>query len=242
MKNGIYEIVSNRPIALDTYEMVLAGDMGFVENPGQFVNIQLEGLYLRRPISICDWDDRTMTLIYKVVGRGTRQMAAMAPGHKLDLLTGLGNGFSMEEAGEHSLVIGGGVGVPPLYGLCKRLVQQGKRVSAVLGFGKQEQVFYQKEFEELGCPVYLATEDGSMGTKGFVTDVMAQLDYDYYFACGPMPMLRAVHAMGPRGHLSFEERMGCGFGACMGCSCETLVGTKRICVDGPVMRSEEVKF
>ena len=242
MKNGIYEIVSNRPIALDTYEMVLAGDMGFVENPGQFVNIQLEGLYLRRPISICDWDDRTMTLIYKVVGRGTRQMAAMAPGHKLDLLTGLGNGFSREEAGEHSLVIGGGVGVPPLYGLCKRLVQQGKRVSAVLGFGKQEQVFYQKEFEELGCPVYLATEDGSMGTKGFVTDVMAQLDYDYYFACGPMPMLRAVHAMGRRGQLSFEERMGCGFGACMGCSCETLVGTKRICVDGPVMRSEEVKF
>ena len=242
MKNGIYEIVSNRPIALDTYEMVLAGDMGFVENPGQFVNIQLEGLYLRRPISICDWDDRTMTLIYKVVGRGTRQMAAMAPGHKLDLLTGLGNGFSMEEAGEHSLVIGGGVGVPPLYGLCKRLVQQSKRVSAVLGFGKQEQVFYQKEFEELGCPVYLATEDGSMGTKGFVTDVMAQLDYDYYFACGPMPMLRAVHAMGRRGQLSFEERMGCGFGACMGCSCETLVGTKRICVDGPVMRSEEVKF
>ena len=242
MKNGIYEIVSNRPIALDTYEMVLAGDMGFVENPGQFVNIQLEGLYLRRPISICDWDDRTMTMIYKVVGRGTRQMAAMAPGHKLDLLTGLGNGFSMEEAGEHSLVIGGGVGVPPLYGLCKRLVQQGKRVSAVLGFGKQEQVFYQKEFEELGCPVYLATEDGSMGTKGFVTDVMAQLDYDYYFACGPMPMLRAVHAMGRRGQLSFEERMGCGFGACMGCSCETLVGTKRICVDGPVMRSEEVKF
>ena len=242
MKNGIYEIVSNRPIALDTYEMVLAGDMGFVENPGQFVNIQLEGLYLRRPISICDWDDRTMTLIYKVVGRGTRQMAAMAPGHKLDLLTGLGNGFSVEEAGEHSLVIGGGVGVPPLYGLCKRLVQQGKRVSAVLGFGKQEQVFYQKEFEELGCPVYLATEDGSMGTKGFVTDVMAQLDYDYYFACGPMPMLRAVHAMGRRGQLSFEERMGCGFGACMGCSCETLVGTKRICVDGPVMRSEEVKF
>ncbi len=242
MKNGIYEIVSNRPIALDTYEMVLAGDMGFVENPGQFVNIQLEGLYLRRPISICDWDDRTMTLIYKVVGRGTRQMAAMAPGHKLDLLTGLGNGFSMEEAGEHSLVIGGGVGVPPLYGLCKRLVQQGKRVSAVLGFGKQEQVFYQKEFEELGCPVYLATEDGSLGTKGFVTDVMAQLDYDYYFACGPMPMLRAVHAMGRQGQLSFEERMGCGFGACMGCSCETLVGTKRICVDGPVMRSEEVKF
>ena len=242
MKQSLFTLEHTRQLTDDTYELVLSGDTSAITAPGQFVNIQLEGLYLRRPISICDWDDRTMTLIYKVVGRGTRQMAAMAPGHKLDLLTGLGNGFSMEEAGEHSLVIGGGVGVPPLYGLCKRLVQQGKRVSAVLGFGKQEQVFYQKEFEELGCPVYLATEDGSMGTKGFVTDVMAQLDYDYYFACGPMPMLRAVHAMGRRGQLSFEERMGCGFGACMGCSCETLVGTKRICVDGPVMRSEEVKF
>ena len=237
-----YRILSNRRLADQVFEMKLEGDSRWIVNPGQFLNVAIDNAYLRRPISICDWDDRTMTLIYKVVGRGTRQMAAMAPGHKLDLLTGLGNGFSMEEAGEHSLVIGGGVGVPPLYGLCKRLVQQGKRVSAVLGFGKQEQVFYQKEFEELGCPVYLATEDGSMGTKGFVTDVMAQLDYDYYFACGPMPMLRAVHAMGRRGQLSFEERMGCGFGACMGCSCETLVGTKRICVDGPVMRSEEVKF
>ena len=247
MKQILASVVSVNTIAQDIFEMKLyAPELfeGQAVRPGMFVHMLLgdDARILRRPISICDWDDRTMTLIYKVVGRGTRQMAAMAPGHKLDLLTGLGNGFSMEEAGEHSLVIGGGVGVPPLYGLCKRLVQQGKRVSAVLGFGKQEQVFYQKEFEELGCPVYLATEDGSMGTKGFVTDVMAQLDYDYYFACGPMPMLRAVHAMGRRGQLSFEERMGCGFGACMGCSCETLVGTKRICVDGPVMRSEEVKF
>ena len=255
MKNGIYEIVSNRPIALDTYEMVLAGDMGFVENPGQFVNIQLEGLYLRRPISICDWDDRTMTLIYKVVGRGTRQMAAMAPGHKLDLLTGLGNGFSMEEAGEHSLVIGGGVGVPPLYGLCKRLVQQGKRVSAVLGFGKQEQVFYQKEFEELGCPVYLATEDGSLGTKGNVLDAVREngLQGDVIFACGPTPMLRAIkeyaleHEM--TCYISMEEKMACGIGACLACVCKSKevdhhsnVKNKRICKDGPVFLSTEVEL
>ena len=242
MKNGIYTIVRNRPIAQDTYEMVLAGDMSFVENPGQFVNIKLEGLYLRRPISICDWNGETMTLIYKVVGKGTRQMAAMAPGGQLDLLTGLGNGFDMAAAGSHSLVVGGGVGVPPLYGLCKRLVAQGRAVTAVLGFGRAEQAFYLEEFKALGCRVCVATEDGSIGTKGFVTDVMRTLDYDYYFACGPMPMLKAVHGLGRQGQLSFEERMGCGFGACMGCSCETLVGAKRICVDGPVMRSSEVKF
>lgn len=242
MKNGIYEVVSNRPIAQDTFEMVLAGDMSFAENPGQFVNIKLDGLYLRRPISICDWDDKTMTLIYKVVGKGTRQMAAMGQGETLDLLTGLGNGFDGAQAGRHSLVVGGGVGVPPLYGLCKRLVAQGKQVTAVLGFGRAEQAFYLDEFKSLGCAVCVATEDGSIGTKGFVTDVMPALDYDYYFACGPMPMLKAVHGLGRQGQLSFEERMGCGFGACMGCSCETLVGAKRICVDGPVMQSGEVKF
>ena len=209
MTNGMYEIVSNRRIAQDTYEMVLQGDLSFAENPGQFVNIKLEGLYLRRPISICDWDDATLTLIYKVVGKGTQQLAGMKPGKELDLLCGLGNGFDMKKTGEHSLLIGGGVGVPPLYGLARRMVYEGKKVTAVLGFG---------------------------------THVMENLSYDYYFACGPMPMLRAVHACGRPGQLSFEERMGCGFGACMGCSCETLVGNKRICVDGPVMDSSEVKF
>lgn len=241
MKNGIYEIVSNRPIALDTYEMVLAGDMGFVENPGQFVNIQLEGLYLRRPISICDWDDRTMTLIYKVVGRGTRQMAAMAPGHKLDLLTGLGNGFSMEEAGEHSLVIGGGVGVPPLYGLCKRLIQAGKSPRVVMGFNTAAEVFLREDFEALGVPVYVTTADGSQGIRGFVTAALTETDYDFTYACGPEPMLKALYqATDKPGQYSFEARMACGFGACMGCSCKTKYGTKRICKDGPVLNKEEI--
>lgn len=238
----IFTVTGQTPLTDTVYRLELAGDTAAITRPGQFVQIKVPGFYLRRPISVCDWGENSLTLIYKVVGQGTKAMTGLVPGAELDLLTGLGNGFEPAACGDKPLLVGGGVGVPPLYGLCKRLVQQGKRVSAVLGFGKQEQVFYQKEFEELGCPVYLATEDGSMGTKGFVTDVMAQLDYDYYFACGPMPMLRAVHAMGRRGQLSFEERMGCGFGACMGCSCETLVGTKRICVDGPVMRSEEVKF
>ncbi len=244
MKNGIYRTLSNRPLAQDIYEMVLTGDMSFAERPGQFVNIKLDGLYLRRPISVCDWDRQTMTLIYKVVGQGTRQMAEMKPGRELDLLCGLGNGFDTSAAGDHSLIVGGGVGAPPLYGLAKRLVAQGKKITVVLGFGKTEQVFYQKEFEALGCPVLFATEDGGLGQKGFVTQPMSGVDYDYYFACGPMPMLRAVHAAGKaknaQGQLSFEERMGCGFGACMGCSCETIAGPKRICVDGPVMKSGEV--
>ncbi len=244
MRNGMYRALSNRPIAQDTYEMILTGDMSFAERPGQFVNVKLDGLYLRRPISICDWDEQTMTLVYKVVGRGTWQMAAMRPGQELDLLCGLGNGFDGNAAGAHSLLVGGGVGAPPLYGLAKRLAAQGKKITVVLGFGRAEQAFYQKEFEALGCPVLFATEDGSLGEKGFVTQPMSRVDYDYYFACGPMPMLRAVYAAGKaknaQGQLSFEERMGCGFGACMGCSCETIAGPKRICVDGPVMKSGEV--
>ncbi len=239
---GIYEIVSNRPIAQDTFEMVLKGDMSFVEAPGQFVNIKIEGLYLRRPISICDWDEKTMTLIYKMVGRGTERMAAMEPGEELDLLVGLGNGFNMEETGEKTAIIGGGVGAPPMYGLAKRMIAAGKKITVVLGFGNADQAFYVDRFEALGCPVYVTTVDGSQGIQGFVTDALEQIDYDAYCACGPMPMLKAVWGMGKEGQLSFEERMGCGFGACMGCSCETLTGNKRICVEGPVMKSSEVKF
>lgn len=241
-KQGIYEIVSNTQIARETFKMVLRGDMSFAEKPGQFVNIQLDGRYLRRPISICDWDCETMTLIYKVVGDGTEQMATMATGEKLDLLTGLGNGFDMSLAGTHSAIIGGGVGAPPMYGLAKRMIAQGLQVTVVLGFGDSAQAFYEQEFRALGCKTIVTTVDGSAGVHGFVTDALKDIEYDYYFACGPMPMLKAVHSAGKKGQLSFEERMGCGFGACMGCSCKTLTGNKRICVEGPVMESHEVIF
>lgn len=241
-KQGIYEIVSNGQIARDTFEMVLRGDMSFAENPGQFVNIKLDGMYLRRPISICDWNEREMTLIYKVVGAGTKQMSELAEGDALDLLCGLGNGFDMEKCPEHTVVVGGGVGVPPMFGLAKRLIASGKKVTAVLGFGDSTQAFYEDKFKEIGCETYVTTVDGSAGIRGFVTDALKDVDYDYYCACGPMNMLRAVHGTGKCGQLSFEERMGCGFGACMGCSCKTLTGNKRICVEGPVMESSEVIF
>lgn len=241
-KQGIYEIASNSQIARDTFEMVLRGDMSFAENPGQFVNIMLEGKYLRRPISICDWNEREMTLIYKVVGAGTKQMSEMTVGQGLDLLCGLGNGFDMNKCPEHTVVVGGGVGVPPMFGLAKRLIASGKRVTAVLGFGDAGQAFYEDKFKEIGCEAYVTTVDGSAGIRGFVTDAMKNIDYDYYCACGPMNMLKAVHGAGKSGQLSFEERMGCGFGACMGCSCKTLTGNKRICVEGPVMESSEVIF
>lgn len=253
MRNGMYRALSNRPIAQDTYEMILTGDMSFAERPGQFVNVKLDGLYLRRPISICDWDEQTMTLVYKVVGRGTRQMAAMRPGQELDLLCGLGNGFDGNAAGAHSLLVGGGVGAPPLYGLAKRLAAQGKKITVVLGFGRAEQAFYQKEFEALGCPVLFATEDGSLGEKGFVTQPMSRVDYDYYFACGPMPMLRAIKAYAAErdipAYISLEEHMACGVGACLGCVVKTKeidghshVHNARICTEGPVFEAAEVEI
>ncbi|MBQ7035260.1 MAG: dihydroorotate dehydrogenase electron transfer subunit [Clostridia bacterium] len=240
MKQGIYEIKSNVKIAKDVYRMVLAGDTSAITAPGQFVNILLEGKYLRRPISICDWDDNTITLIYKVVGSGTEQMAAMQSG-SLDLLVGLGNGYNTEKCGDAPLLIGGGVGVPPLYGLCKALIAAGKKVQVVLGFNTAEEVFLKEEFEDLGAAVTVATADGSIGVKGFVTTAMEALDYDYFYTCGPEPMFRAIEkAVEVSGQFSFEERMGCGFGACMGCSCKTKYGNKRICKDGPVLEREEI--
>ncbi len=242
-KRSLYTIWENTPIAQDVFRLRLAGDGGWVQRPGQFVNIALSGKYLRRPISVCDWEQDGLTLIYKVVGSGTAQMASMRPGQTLDLLTGLGNGFDTAPArGQRILLAGGGVGVPPRYGLARTLRGQGESVQCVLGFRSACDVFYRREFEALGCGVFVTTDDGSCGEHGFVTDVMKKLDYDYYFACGPQPMLKAVHGAGGRGQLSFEERMGCGFGACMGCSCQTLTGSKRICVDGPVLLSEEVRF
>ncbi len=241
-KRGIYTVLENKNIAKDVFLMILEGDTSFITAPGQFINIEIEGLYLRRPISICDWNDTTITIIYKVVGTGTEKMSEMPAGTKLDILTGLGNGFTAKEGSTAPLVIGGGVGTPPMYGLAKHLIAQGVTPTVILGFASKDDVFYEEEFKALGCPTYVTTNDGSYGTKGFVTDVIKTLEgYDYFYTCGPMPMLRAVATnVAVSGQLSFEERMGCGFGGCMGCSCKTLTGNKRICTEGPVMLKEEI--
>lgn len=241
MKQAIYEVTQNIRIAKDIYKMILAGDTSDITKPGQFINIQLEGRYLRRPISVCDYDESTITIIYKVVGGGTEDMSRMLPGTKLDILIGLGNGFDTSKCTDDALLIGGGVGVPPMYNLAKTLISEGRKVSVILGFNTSEDVFYRDEFEALSAKVYVATADGSLGTKGFVTDVMKNLTYSYFFTCGPEPMFRAIDAIAATsGQYSFEERMGCGFGACMGCSCKTKYGNKRICKDGPVLEREEI--
>ena len=240
MKQGFFEIIKNVALTADVYKMELAGDTSAVTAPGQFVNIKLEGKFLRRPISVNDCVDGLLTIIYKVVGEGTAQMAKMQAGEKLDILTGLGNGYDLADAGEHPVLLGGGVGVPPLYMLAKQLIAAGKKVSVVLGFNKASEVFYADEFAALGANVTVTTVDGSMGVKGFVTDALPA-NYTYFYTCGPEPMLKAVYrATNTSGQMSFEERMGCGFGACMGCSCKTITGYKRICREGPVMRKEEI--
>ena len=221
--------------------MVLSGDTSDIIRPGTFVNIKLEGKYLRRPISVCDAVEGELTIIYKTVGAGTEQMTAMDEGVKLDVLTGLGNGYDVSKSGDRPLLIGGGVGVPPLYMLCKQLIAAGKAVTVVLGFNRASEVFYEQEFKALGAEVIIATADGSVGVKGFVTDAMKDIDYTYFYTCGPMPMFKAIEAtVTTSGQYSFEERMGCGFGACMGCSCKTKYGNKRICRDGPVLEREEI--
>ena len=240
MKQGIYTIASNRPLTADVWKMELLGDTTSLTAPGQFINIRLEGFFLRRPISVCDWDESGLTILYKVVGRGTGQMSNMSAGQSLDVLCGLGNGFDVGKCGGRTLVIGGGVGVPPMYGLAKALLSAGKTPVALLGFNRRSEVFYEEEFQGLGVETIVTTVDGSYGQKGFVTDALPPA-YDYFCACGPEPMLKAVYrAAGTSGLLSFEERMGCGFGACMGCSCQTKYGNKRICKDGPVLEKEEV--
>ncbi len=240
-KQGIYTVLANEPLTASVRRMRLGGDTQWISRPGQFVNIALAGRYLRRPISVCDYDGGSLTLIYKVVGEGTAQMARMRPGEQLDLLTGLGNGFSTDNGARRPLLVGGGVGVPPLYNLAKVLLASGRPVQVVLGFNTAAEVFYAGEFRALGCSVTVATADGTEGVKGFVTDALAGLDFDYFYACGPLPMLRALsQATACDGQLSFEERMGCGFGACMGCSCKTLTGSKRICKEGPVMNKGEI--
>ncbi len=241
MIQAIYEVQENIRIAKDIYKMILLGDTSDITRPGQFINLQLEGKFLRRPISVCDYDDKSINIIYKVVGGGTEQMAQMLSGTKIDILIGLGNGFDTSKCKDNALLIGGGVGVPPMYNLAKCLIAEGKKVSVILGFNSKDDVFYEEEFKNLGATVYVATADGSYGTKGFVTDVMKDLTYDYFFTCGPEPMFKAIEKIAATsGQYSFEERMGCGFGACMGCSCKTKYGNKRICKDGPVMEREEI--
>ncbi len=236
----MYKIVSNQKIAKDVYRMVLAGDTSAITAPGQFINIKLDGFFLRRPISICDYGDTTITIIYKVVGEGTEHMSTLGEGEMLDCLVGLGNGYAVKVA-ETPVLIGGGVGVPPMYNLAKTLIKRGQMPVVILGFNTADEVFYEDEFNALGCEVYVTTVDGSRGTKGFVTNVLKTLNYDYFYTCGPMPMFKAIEAVATTdGQFSFEERMGCGFGACMGCSCKTKYGYKRICKDGPVLERGEI--
>ena len=240
MKQSIFKILSNTALTNNVYKMVLGGDTSAITAAGQFVNIQLDGLFLRRPISVCDYDENTLTIIYKVVGKGTKAMSEMADG-QLDILTGLGNGYDLTVSGDHPVLVGGGVGVPPMYNLAKKLLCEGKKVTVILGFNTKSEIFYEEEFKNLGCDVLVTTVDGSYGIKGFVTDALKDVSYSYFYSCGPEPMLKALYkATSTSGQLSFEERMGCGFGACMGCSCKTLTGYKRICKDGPVMRKEEI--
>jgi len=234
-------ILENKPLTDLVWKMRLQANTSAITAPGRFVNLKLDGLYLRRPISICDWDENSLTLIYKVVGTGTEQMTKLQPGAVIDTLVNLGNGYDTAKSGSTPLLIGGGVGVPPMYGLAKRLAAEGKQVTVILGFNTKDEIFYEEEFKALGVTVHVATADGSYGTKGFVTDVMKDLSYSYFFTCGPMPMFKAIEKVAvTSGQYSFEERMGCGFGACMGCTCKTKYGNKRICKDGPVLEREEI--
>lgn len=240
MKQALLTVKENAPLTENVYKMTLCGDCSDITSAGQFVNIRIDGLFLRRPISVCDRDGDILTIIYKVVGKGTDAMSKMPNGTVLDVLTGLGNGYDLSKSGNAPLLIGGGVGVPPMYLLAKELIKQGKSVSVILGFNTKSEVFYEREFKALGCDVTVTTADGSYGVKGFVTNAMDR-EYSYFYCCGPEPMLKAVYKQTKTsGQFSFEERMGCGFGACMGCSCKTVTGYKRICKDGPVLEKEEI--
>ena len=253
-----FAIKQNTPLTSCVYRMTLQGDTSAITAPGQFVQVQVPGFYLRRPISVCDWDSETLTLVYKVVGNGTDAMCRMIPGTELDLLTGLGNGFDITRCGERPLLIGGGVGLPPMVGLCRCLMQAGKHPTVLAGFNTASEVFLREDVEKLGAPFVLATMDGSAGIKGLVTDALPEIDFTDICACGPLPMLKAImNADDHPAQLSFEERkggykrickdgpvlvqrMGCGFGACMGCTVKVKGGYKRICKDGPVLVREEV--
>ena len=242
MNKSKYKILENKHIAKDVYKMLLEGDTSAINKPGQFINIEIEEFYLRRPISVCDYNEKTITIIYKIMGQGTENMSKLEVGKELDILTGLGNGFDIKTSGDMPLIIGGGVGTPPMYRLCKELIKEGKEPIVILGFNSKDDIFYKEEFEKLGVKVHISTVDGSIGTKGFVTDIMKEIkDFTYFYACGPMVMLKAVcDATNAQGEVSLEERMGCGFGACMGCTIKTKEGYKRVCKQGPVFCKEEL--
>ena len=243
MKLADFDVISNDPIAKDTYSITLVGDCSAITAPGQFVNVALEGKYLRRPFSVCSLSGEVLMLVYKVVGEGTRQLSMFKSGGSLNLLTGLGNGFSISDGIKSPLLIGGGVGAAPMYWLAARLKKTGADVRAVLGFKSADEVFLAGALAQIGAKVFVSTEDGSAGVKGFVTNAINQsgVSYDYVYACGPEAMLKAVHDMAEtEGQYSFESRMGCGFGACLSCTCETKYGLKQICKDGPVLRGEEI--
>lgn len=241
MNQVMMKITDNKKIAEKTYFMSLEGDTSAITKPGQFINIKLDGFFLRRPISVCDCENGKLSIIYKVVGNGTKEMSELPVGTELDILSGLGNGYDTSKSGDCPVLIGGGVGVPPMYLLCKKLVSEGKKATVILGFNSEKEVFGVDEFKATGAEVYVTTADGSVGTKGFVTDVLKNLDYTYFYTCGPMPMFKAIESIAKTsGQYSFEERMGCGFGACMGCTCKTKYGNKRICKDGPILEREEI--
>ncbi len=242
MEDKFFTVEYNNALTDSVYIMNLCGTPGEDSRPGQFVNIELPGFYLRRPISICDVSEDSLTLIYKVVGGGTDHLSEVNPGETLDILTRLGNGFDIEKSGEHPLLLAGGVGAPPLYLLAKRLIAAGKHPTVILGFNTEEDIFLDRPFTDLGCDVYITTMDGSCGLEGVVTDALGVCGpYDYTFACGPLPMLRAVYdKVGVDGQYSFEARMGCGFGVCMGCTIQTKNGPKRVCKDGPVFEKGEI--
>lgn len=240
MKKVLLTIIENIALTKDVCKMTLAGDVDEIKNPGQFINIKLDGMYLRRPISVFDKGEKTVSIVYKVVGKGTEKMSMMNEGGTLDVLTGLGNGYDIEKSGDAPLLIGGGVGIPPLYYLAKELMNNKKHVKAILGFDTKSEIFLKDEFEKIGVDTVVTTVDGSFGIKGFVTDALKG-GYSYFYTCGPEPMLKAVfNATDTSGQFSFEERMGCGFGACMGCSCKTVTGYKRICKEGPVLFKEDI--
>ncbi|MBO4694670.1 MAG: dihydroorotate dehydrogenase electron transfer subunit [Clostridia bacterium] len=240
MERVVFKIKDNKKIAKNVFEIKLEGNTDAITKSGQFVNIQLDGLYLRRPISVCDYSKNSLTLVYKVVGKGTEQLSKMEKGD-LDVLVGLGNGYDTEISGKEPVLIGGGVGVPPLFNLCKKLLAEGKKPSVILGFNTKDEIFYEEEFKKLGVNVYVTTVNGEYGIKGFVIDALKNINYTYFYTCGPEPMLKAVYnSTTTSGQFSFEERMGCGFGACMGCTCKTKYGNKRICKDGPVLVKEEI--